>query len=126
HQEADGRAGGAERGGEVEAALAAEREVEDGDVRPELPGLRQRVRPVGRLGDDLEVGLAGDQRGDEAADDVVVVDEEDPHRHRGRPPSSTSRTLPRSETCSSGLGRNTTSASSPPRSTITSALYPDM
>ncbi|MGJ3560167.1 hypothetical protein ACR6C2_22725 [Streptomyces sp. INA 01156] len=47
------------------------------------PGHRQCLRTGGRLGDDQEVVLQGQQRGERAPDQMLVVGEQQPDGVRG-------------------------------------------
>ena len=56
-------------------------DVEDADVGPVGEGLLEGLDAVGRLGHDLHVGLAIEQQPQAAADDAVVVGDQDAHSY---------------------------------------------
>jgi len=66
-------------------------DVHQRDVRAVLGGQRDRLLPVGGLGDHLDVILRLQQRPDTAADQRLVVSEQDPD-HAGARAGSSART----------------------------------
>ena len=52
-------------------------------VRAVPAHLVDRLPPVGRLADDLEVRLGAEHRGEPGAHQLLVVSDDDPDRHRG-------------------------------------------
>ena len=71
----DGRA---DLGGRGDAVEAGHLDVEQGDVGPVLEHGREHGVAGADLGDDLEVGLEAEQRGQRAADQGLVVGEQQP------------------------------------------------
>ncbi|GIE72882.1 hypothetical protein Apa02nite_089900 [Actinoplanes palleronii] len=64
--------------GGLDAVDARHPDVEENDVGPMLPGQRDSVVAVARLGHDLEVVLGVEQSSEAAADQRLVVDQQDP------------------------------------------------
>ena len=62
-------------------------DVHQHDRGPEAGGLLDRFQSVARLGDDLDVLLAGEQHAEAGADHRLVVDDEHADRHQSSPPS---------------------------------------
>jgi len=77
--------------GGLEAVEHRHRDVHERDVRAVLGGQRERVLPVGGLGDHLDVVFRLEQRPDPAADQRLVVGQQNPD-HDGARAGSSART----------------------------------
>ena len=75
-------------GGRLDAVEPGHLDVEQGDVGAVLAGGRDDLVAAADLGDHLEVGLEVEQRGQRAADQGLVVGEQEPDGHgTTRPPA---------------------------------------
>jgi hypothetical protein len=75
------RTGAGESPGDLDAVLAGHADVDKADVGPELAGEADRLGPVGSLGDHFDVGLVLEDQAQAAADQRLVVGEQDPDAH---------------------------------------------
>jgi Protein of unknown function (DUF1524) len=80
HQHARPGAAGDDLGGRGQPVAAGHLDVHQDDVRREVPRRPHRGRPVGRLADHLHPGSRAEDGRQPAAQQVVVVDHEHPHR----------------------------------------------
>jgi hypothetical protein len=74
---------GAQLPGGVDSVEAGHAQVHQDQVGPQLDDPGEGLVPVGSLAHDLEVGLLAEHRDQSSANDRVVVDHEEPQRHRG-------------------------------------------
>ena len=84
--------GGDDAPGRLEPVELGHADVHQDDGRLEAGGLLDRLEAVARLGDDLDVLLAGEQHPKSGAHHRLVVGDEHANRH-GRPPPIGSRVL---------------------------------
>ena len=73
--------------GRLEPVELGHADVHQDDGGIEAGGLLDRLEPVARLGDDLDVLFAGEQHAEAGADHRLVVGDEDADRHARSPPS---------------------------------------
>lgn len=75
----------ADHAGGREAVRAGHPDVHEDDVGALLPGQSDRLGAVGRLADHLHVRLRVDEHTERAAQQCLVVGEQDTDRHTGSP-----------------------------------------
>ena len=71
----------ADLGGGGDAVQAGHAHIHQHHVRAVGPHEVDRLPPGSCLGDDLEVGLGAEHRGEPDADQLLVVGDQDPHGH---------------------------------------------
>ncbi len=71
--------------GGLDAVDPGHADVEQADVRAELVGEGNRLAPVGSLGDNLDVGMSGEDHRETGADEVLIVGDEHPDGHLTAP-----------------------------------------
>ena len=69
-------------------------DVHQHDIRRDAARLLDRLSPVGRLADDLEVGLRLEDHPEAGAHECLVVDDQHAHRPAARPPGARGRARP--------------------------------
>ena len=74
--------GGEDSPGRLEPVELGHADVHQHDGGVEARGLVDGLDPVARLGDDLDVRLAGEQHAEACADHRLVVGDEDADAHR--------------------------------------------
>ena len=77
------RQGGPELGSGAEAVESRHLDVEQGDVGADLEGRGHDLVAAGDVRDDLEIKLEAQQRDDRAADERLVLGDEDPDHAMG-------------------------------------------
>src|SRR5699024_8829225 len=60
-------------------------EVHEDDIRPDPPHDGEALEPVTRLADDLDVAVVRGEQRESRTDELLVVDEHDPHGHETAP-----------------------------------------
>ena len=73
--------------GDVEAALARHRIVEDDQVGTQGPRHRERRRSIAGLADDRDLALGGEQRANALADGLMIVGDENANHGPALPSS---------------------------------------
>src|SRR4051794_23160008 len=117
---------GAQRCGDLHTVRARHLEIEHRDVGPVRPRHGQRLGPGGGLGDDHEIVLEAEQRGQRTPDEVLVVGEQQPYTaHEVTPlttlPASNTAPAPAPEPAGSGTVATTRNRSSPTPTTPASS-----
>ena len=67
----------------LDAVDVGHADVHQDDVRPQAPRLRDRLAPVRRLADDLDVLLGLEDHAEAGADERLVVGDQDAQAHAG-------------------------------------------